>query len=698
MPQGQLESLALGVCLYALKRGLGTQLGNNEIYQAYGYLVNAFSEASRGTFPALQQAPRWFWMICESLRPKIVPFKTGSISYRWLADSDTFPLTPAPIKDFGPLALIWGTLDPVATIDGFPAISPAGGYSEALGTKAVQLVFDCFPGTYINEKVSLTESFLSRDASAFAMGFSDWGTQAGVFLGETGGLSATIQNEVFIQCPILAKFAVYQAGSGGWRAPVETRKSAGTPMYIVPRMIEYEKERDVRNKVSPIFKVFDFDEFYEVLSLTIQGALQLASATLGEDVPVCELTPQRVQILLRQSMMSTFSNHMGMDIVVNGSGSYSWIPFSVGINGVSQTLDANTAMLLPTFLAENIRACSRKVSRIRNSRSKSLLMQDIIPLLGRYSRPQMGNYQWLDARDDTLKPVYATVPVDTSISLIDGGSPVGAPVAYVSFDGAEINALCASWNNFITKLGSFLSPLTSVVAEKGVTCLSTLFLTDHCSYQEFGGVNVANPSGLTTVTLKEPKKAVVSPKGGEVSKEKENKALGNPPVVTANSKGKSIGTSMRGIMVSDPPIPAESNWYTFNKLVYTTSTFPLEDPVWKYQKHWIHGTAIGNLSNEQQVQFQQGLAIEPFKIAVSTYELSDTTMVSLYSKHVNMAKFDYRSRLAPGSEVMNDFKTLAAQGRGGLFTGIAGAIGNMLGIPGAKEFMAGVSDVTGGFL
>lgn len=682
-----LESLAYGIALYALKRGLGTQLGYANLYYAYVYLVQTFLTTARGTFPAVQQAPRWFWAICEALKPKTRPFKTGSVSYRWEPDAPN-DYVPAQFKDFGGYRgwLSTPDPDPLNTTNGFPNINSGlvPPYSETLGTQAIQLIFDCFGESFITEKTAYEETWLNSDTSAFAWSYPEWGQT----LNGPGGVATTLFCEKKILAPIFAKFAMYQA-DGVWRGAQELRKGAGSPMYICPRSIEFSSMRDYGNKQSPIYKPYDFDEFFEQLSLTLGGAMSVQSGIVGEVVVQCPLTPQRAQILLRQAMIQVFGNNMGMDISVAGSGSLPWAPFSVAVNGVSQTLEASGGMLLPVFICENIRACGRKTSALLGGKKRSgVAIQDEIPILGRYAVPQLGNYQYQPEVGVPID-IYDTDLGELPISLTDGATPILLPTNWVSFDGAEIMNLANNWNLWITKLASFLSPLYTIGAEKGIDVLSTPPLTTHCSLQEPVD-DLITRSKKVTSTQPQPTKpghpgvSSAAPMGKE----------GMPP--TRKASVSRIGTTLKKIGVTDPPPLPESDFFTTVKVVQTTSMFPLHDPVWKYLKHFIHPTAVGTVNDEQGVPFQQSLAVEPFKISYSAFDQSSTSMMSLYDKHLNASRLDVRTRLAPLTEMAEEFNELAKRGRGGLFTGIAGALGNMLGIPGSKDFMAGVSDLTGG--
>jgi len=539
---------------------------------------------------------------------------------------------------------------------------------------------------------------LNSDVSAFAWSYPEWGMMAG----GPGGVATTLFCEKKILAPIFAKFAIYQP-SVVWRGAQELRKGAGSPMYIAPRSIEFTDMKDYANKQSPIVKLFDFDEFFEHLALICAGALQIQSTIVGETPIICPLSPLRVQILLRQAMIQVFANNMGMDLIVSGTGSLPWAPFTVSVNGVSQTLEAAGGMLLPTFFTEMIRACGRKTAALiggkgRNGKRLGVPIQDEIPILGRYSQPQLGNYLWTSPTGP--QPVFTDDLLEVPISLVDGGVPIALPIHWVSFDGSEIMAICNNWNDWIQKLSSFLTPLCTIGAEKGIDVLCSIPLTDHCNLENdvpnLGGGALAVGKPQAPVLASTSSTSSVSANSPQVSKILDGKG-GMPPRKMSSEKS-SLGTTVKRLGVADPPPPPESDFYTRIKVIQTTSMFPLHDPTWKYLKHFIHATAIGSLGDEQAVPFQQSLAVEPYKISYSSFSQSDVTTMSLYDKHLNASKLDIRSRLAPAGEMAEEFMSLAKQGRGGLFTGIAGAVGNMLGIPGSKDFMAGISDLTGGFL
>jgi len=689
LPIAAIENLSYGICIQAMKKGLGVQLGYDKIYYGYVYIVQAFLQAALGTFPTLQQAPVWFWNICEGLRPKTSRFKTGTINYRWESTVDTDYIPPQK-KDMGGYTSFISVPDPSAgnTTNGFPNINPAliAAYTPELGEKAIQLIFDAFPQSGITKKVPWQESFLSKDVSAFAMAYQEFGTS----LDNSGGLSTTVQNECFIECPILSKFARYQDGEY-FRGQWELRKNAAGAMYVIPRALEFATPEDFRNKQSPIIKPYNFDEFFEVLSLTLANAMQIRSATLGETVVPCPLTPQRVQILLRQSILNQFANDKCMDLFINGLGSISWQPFVTSSNGVSQTLLASANMRVPQFFAENVRACSRKVVPLNTD---GTLVLDHLPVLGRFPElPQLGNYQYQPADGSPPVNVYATDGGELPISLVDGATPIISPSNWVSFDGQQIMDLVNIWNGWIEDYGSFLTGLTAVSSEGGISALSTVSLTDHTNYQPLGSL-ISTGSGVTALGSAFPTVVKSTSKVQPTGVTKTDPVTG----VVTSSNGKNLGTVVKKVGISNPdPLP-ESAAFQSAKMVQTTSMYTLHSPIWKFQKLMIHPCGFGITGFEQAVPFQQTLYVEPCKISYSSYDASNTTMMSLYDKHLAMSKLDARSRLAPPSEMQVEFDELAKKGKGGLFTGLAGTIGGLLGIPGSKEFMNGVSDATGGWL
>lgn len=652
-----LQSLALGVVLTSLSRGWSSNLTGDQKdfpYNAYVYLVQSFISAAQGNTSTLTVAPAWYWYILDAIAPTTVKYKTGSADFGWSFPVGPDYIPPPQVVSEGVNVILGWSQSQGIDVDGFYTIVP-GVYDAIVASKAIQSLFTLYSedGPML-KRTPQKQTALVNDVSAFASVYNEMG---GSSL-SPGGLATSLQSEVHIDCPILSKFAYYDYQT--FRGVTHVGRSSGTPCYVVPRMMEFTSPRFLRNQVPPVFKFYNFDEFFEVLSLTLAKAMEITSSNNAQQpVSSCPLSPQAVQILLRQSILPRFCNHMTQDITVNGAQTVDYYPFSVGTNGVSITM-ASVPMKLPQLLAENIRACSRRLTFLKNNDHQS----DLIPVLCRAGGfTQLGNYVTA-----TGVPVYTDIPEEVPINLIDLSAASSAGTVFVDANGGYIQSLASTFNEWISTLGSALSPLTNHAEEDGIRALSTIVNTLHITLQP------AEPI-LPVVT------------GG--------KGLIKRPSVV--SLGKKVDV-VRRVGLSAAPVSLDT-WTARVCATAFTSTYAPKTPIYKYLKFMIlpSVTLFGD-KDANNIDVQQVNQIEPFRINFSTVadEYQNTSRMTMLERHALFASQEIRTNLAPTTEFQTELDQLTKSGRGGFFTDLAGMIGgDILHIPGAKEITGVIGQLTG---
>lgn len=650
-----LQSLAMGIVLTSLSRGWASNLPLSDRdfpYNAYAYLVQAFISAAQGTTSTLTVAPAWYWYILDAIAPTTVKFKTGAVDYSWSFPDSASYVPPPQVFQF-PVSLLGYTDATGPNYNGFFLVTP-GTYDPIVADKAIQSLFTLYSenGPML-KRIKRRPTFLEMDVSAFATSYAEMGGSQS----SPGGLATSLQNEVFIDCPILAKFAYYNIDK--FRGVTATARSAGTPCYIIPRMLEFKSEFILRNKVPPVFKFYNFDEFYECLALTLARAMDI-SATNNAQQPVlsCPLSPLAMQIVLRQSILPRFCNHMAADLKLEGYEYVALRLMSVASNGVSVSL-GSTPLKLPQLLAENIRACDRKTTVLANNDHQA----DIIPLLCRAETPQLGNYL-----TSAGVPVFTDVPGETSVDLVSLAVSTNTGLAYLDANGGYIIGLANKFNEWITTLGSSLSPLTNHAEEDGIRALSTIVNTLHCTKNTV--VQVSPPDATSKAMTRK---------------------------VSVKEFGKKIDVSRRvGASVS----PVDPNTWTqqYGVSAFTSTYAPLT-PIYKYLKVMILPTVMLYGSNiAGNIDVQQVNQIEPFRINFSTTsdDYTSDAQTTLYERHMAFAEQEVRTNLAPATEFQTELDQLTKSGRGGFFTDIAGMIaGDLLHIPGAKQIASTIGQITG---
>lgn len=654
---GPFQNLALGIVLTSLSRGWSANLDDTQKdypYNAYVYLVQAFISAAQGGTSLLTVAPAWYWYLLDAIAPTTVKWKTGAVDCSWSFPQVASYVPPSQVLSNGNLQVYLGWVNTsVADVNGFYPIVP-GVYDATIADKAIQSLFTLYPedGPML-KRVPRRDTMLRLDVSAFTTAYPEFGGA----IDSPGGLATSLQSEIFINCPILAKFGYYN--DNVYRGVTHTGRSSGTPCYIIPRMLEMTDENQLKNKVPPVFKFYNFDEFYEVLALTLARAMEI-TATNNAQQPVasCPLSPQAMQILLRQSIITRFCNHMAQDINLEGPVIVTSRVFSVGANGLSVTMPS-IPLKLPQLLAENIRAVDRRLTFLANRTHQS----DIIPILYRPTFAQLGNYT---TKDGT--PVFTDVPGEVPIDLVSMSAVTNAGLTFLDANGPYIASLAVAFNEWITTLGAALSPLTNHADEDGIRVLSTIVNTLHCTRLEPPPENLLSKGPAKSLTKR-------------------------PSVV---SLGKKIELTPR---VGVGAAPLDPDTYTkFIGPVAFTSTYRPKTPIYKYLRIMILPTVILEGDNAQDNIFvQQVNQIEPSRIndVATSDQYRSTGAPTLLERHLLMAEQDVRVNLAMPTEFQQELDELTRKGRGGFLTDLAGLVGEAFHIPGAREIAAAVGSLTG---
>jgi hypothetical protein len=694
-----LAYVSAGVILRAMAHGWLGAPGGETAYAAFVYLFNSLKNSVEGTFPTLQSAPIWFWELNAALLGKTERMKTGRVTYKGFNLDDGQGVSQNFVLGTGEYSysIFWGNvISGNGDVNGYPILSPAPAYLEEDGERAIQSLFDYFSENGLCKRIGTPDAgtlAMSHDTSAFAAVYSEYG--ASYF--STGGSATTLQSERRITSPIFSKFGPYQDDDNLWRGYHEYHRGAGSPFYLGPRLTEMENRRQIRNKVPPIFKWYDFDQFFEHLSLALCLAIEenyKGTGTLG--VP-CPLTSQQVQLMLRQAMLPFFSNGMAQDLRLEQPSWVPFLPFVVGPNGISQG-NIGSGPLLPCFIAEEIRAVKRVLAHLRDpfaekSGVPSNMEIDVLPILGRPSYAvyaPLGNYTY-----DTggVGELYSTSLLEVPISLIDASAVVGPVTNYVDLNGPTNTLIVKAWNEWIQQYSGTLVTLVQLSQDKGCDALSTLFYTNQIQIVAIDQrVAAPVPVGVSRGQTANQTTATSSP----VPKEKDV-----PGKLKKQPSKKHLGLSLDHLRhrVGAAPSPGPSEFFTRVVHVGSSSMVGFTSEIWKFLALWALPVALVIApQNESSKAAYQTNVIEPFYLAsssASTNFVVDATQEFypiLADKNMEFATMNVRAYNSPvKSEMEIEFDALTARGHGGFFTKIAGMIGEGLGIKGSAEFANSVS-------
>jgi len=665
-----LSLLATGIVLSAVKRGWlvgNPDVSSGDVYFAFRYLIEIFENTMNNKTLILQAAPVWFWELLAALKPKTVNFKTGTIAYTWEKGPDqgfSVSLAVSPTS-----VIFFGAADPVnaGDVNGFPILSaPSQPYDSELGSAALSKMWGYLAqqgsplGKVGAEPAKLV---LARDASAFAMIYGEFGAS---FL-ETAGVYNTIQSETPLTAPLFSKFSQYN--SIQYRASQYYRRSIGGPCAIGPMLMSYTDPLQMKNKVSPIIKHYNFDDFVQRLAFTLISAIQKASEIAATKIdPVlytCPLSTQQFQIMLRQSLLPHFDNEYAQDVYWQENalspiqGTVNFYPFIVGPNGVAIT-STTIQPKFPKFFAEFVRGATGFTLPLKRGGFIRWLS-----VLGRNpSAPVIPNYKYEVAGTSA---VLFSDTVQAPINLIDASFVSGNQTGYVDLNGLEYNKYVTSWNNWITGIPTLMA--------------------------------------LTQVGESRPCQALRANIWTQLLRTEATQTLNGKPVVpvSAQSKRKTLGTKME-LSLRANPSPTETDYTSTVAIVGLTGNNNFPSPLLKFLNamflpvFWTNSDA-----QEGSTTAYQANAIEPYYLPSSNGPLGNlistvnaAEYVNMYQKNLTAASIDVKATSNNSlSEMEVELDKLTTSGYGGFFTELVANIADGFGGKGIGDVARVVGKITG---
>jgi len=655
--------LAMGIVLKACQRGFVSSDSSFKTapYYAFRYIIDCVKSAMAGNIPQIQQAPIWFWDLLYAVKQKTVRFKTSEVKYSWVeqlsgqADDVAFVLGTAPDA----YTLFWGVPGGAGTVNEIPVLAAPPAYVDQ-GPDSFNAMLSYYTGTGAGAMTGDPGSSpFDRDSSAFAAVFPEIGES----FFSPGAYKNTLQSERQIDCPVLAKFAQYQDGVyRGWQ---QEKVSAGSACYLGGRASELGGLSTWRNKTPPIFKTFNFDEFFYQLSKTMALALENANINVLPNIKPCPLTPLQTQLILRQNLLPYFNNELAQDLRFQGPDWVDMLPMTVGPNGVSF---GRQAMYVPTFLAENIKCCRRLIHQL-NGRGKRAQVLDIVPVLCRSpERAQLANFTY----GDSGALLYDT-QVEVPINLIDLSASLNSATVYLDLNSEAYTALVTSWNEWIQTLQTVLSSLVPLSGEGGASALSTVVYTN---FQR----------------AIEPPLPPVAPQGVQVAgKQVEGKMLEKRGSTKTLHVGGKIPRKNKGVGAA--PVPGTSYFDSVGD-VRMSSSVGFNKHLWSYISLFIvpvswsdQGFGIAATSPVQSFQCE-GTYIS--RATGNNGAIGGGNSPSAEERMCLAAAVDVKQVTQDGDHILiQQLKDLTTKGEGGFFGSIAGLIGDAFGVGDVARGIAG---------
>jgi len=569
-----------------------------------------------------------------------------------------------------------------STFDGWPIIADTV-YSPDAGPAALASLFSVYGDLGLNKKIAdpgESLSIMSTDTSAFTAQYPE----IGLSNDSNSAPATTLYSERFIHSPIFAKFVGYQEGIV-WRGYQELRHGGGGPCYLGTRLSELSHTDQFRNKISPVFKFVNFDEYFEQFAYIIGGMQERASQySAFENIIPYPLSAQKAKIILRQALLPLFCNDMAQDLQLANSGDViGFVPLSVGMNG-NATAIAGIQPLFPQFFAEGARAIHRITAQIG-----TFGVLDIVPVLALPPIPPGATpkeYLWTNTRTGTDDLVFAP-QTENTIDLINCSATVGPATYYVDFNGTELAAIVLTHNEWMKSMSAFSTGQMTISSEKGISALNVLDIT----LISAANLDVAAPTVTTT-----PIGPTTHSKGRRKIARADSKFKFDRKIPTEIGEGTKIASST---VVN----PVSATYMGATAMKVYTSNMPQPSASWKYKAAIVCPTFMVSVDvfDGTTVQYQANQC-EPWSIPVSnsaqifSVAISPDTYMHLQDKHQYAASLDLRTGgSSVESEVERDLNTLGEKGRGGFFCHLAGELAGALGWQGGKDIAETVGALTG---
>jgi hypothetical protein len=653
---------------YAAGFAASTQSTNNPFapYYAAAYLVKAFEAGIANSAPPFVSAPIGIVLLYQRLQPMILPYKTGSISYKFqpsMISPNEFGSTLPVSVDWYVSGIQWafGLLDGAGSnVNGYIILVQPTPYTDELGRVSYEALLNFYADEEkfpMWKRVDLSTPLTLPDSSAFA----SCSPEQGIAVGNPCGTVTELFNETVIRSPLFSKFTAWENET--YRTHDKALMSGGSGMYLGGRIMELTSINQIYNKRRPVFKMIDFNEFYEVIALTLGLALEQAQANIVDINPiVCPLTVQDFRIMLRQTIMASFqhSQSLGQDLGYGQSFTTTsdFCALLTSSGTVGRPAIAGNVML-PMIIVENIRSLQRRLVP-----AGKFGIVDFVPVWGVYNADQVSNYTY----GPLNLPVFSVDPAEIPINLIDGSSTPTVLKVFVDFNGDELTTNISKWNEFINYLSPYLSALSPIGTDKGISCAELITLS------------------LTTIVSENEARLVIPVPGGTAP-------VSRKVLEKKNSKGPLQFGKLKTQKKLKSVIPEGGVQFSpFNNIstVSVTSNQALLDAVYtEIQNYWIMPTSrsTGLPENSGNMPSYQCNVLEPYSLSISSYGstqgvLSANLTVSLYERHTVSAAANVKALLGVPNALEIKLTEAEATGRGGFFGSMIGeAVGSLFGQP-----------------
>jgi len=371
-----VDNVAVSTCLlptvsWLLEKGVLNQLLNtginandvsSTILSFANFLLQGLQNFSLGAEMTVTTVPNYINVLFEAMKPKEIPFKTGTINYSWAENLSLFlpPVVPGPFSAFvfGDIVDTGSGSDPITAV----ATNP-GNQSD------FNLVVKYFSQENTDtEMVPVgTPAPTTKDGAAFARQY----VYNGVSVSPTGGWFCDIESEVPFKCPMFARFVQYGTGMD-LRVSRFLESSSGDSLYSMGLPLLPDFTRPLyKNRYPAVFKCIDVNLIANWLCAWAVLARESFLRTTFDESDTIITAPfsfsqQDFFVVVRQALCSIFPTQKLVQFLApmnftETSSNNGFVPLVVHFGTYGNPVFKD--LYIPQFLQENLGALKMRSFR-----------------------------------------------------------------------------------------------------------------------------------------------------------------------------------------------------------------------------------------------------------------------------------------------------------------------------------------------
>jgi len=463
MCQDALRLVACSIASYVLEKENSSFSNKNsdlqfaDLWNAMNWMINGMWSEIIGAELVLTSRPKVVHDLINALINKSANARGGKIAYSWEADAP-----PHLLESFSTSSITYWARTSIGTT--IPAYNNSYFTGDVTGDKEA---YSRICKILDNQKNHLLKSVKADSKSQLALDVSTRSRAyryCGLAPCTSSGWALSVENELPIWCPNLAKFVDYDSGSEDSRIPTQLTIGSGDACSMMGLKLS-GFFGSYYNRCCPKFVFIDFEEIYTVLCLWMVKLKNAAVTTGGfnsnnGDIATSSLpfSQQDFRIALIQALKgalgtSYITQFIG-PLLYNQAGNMFIPTTDSGANYANRTFAQK--LMVPLLIQENINSLKMRAVEIPKSKHKALY----VPVLGRYFADTPGSFQF--GVGETSQNLFST-PAQEIINILDGtmgNVPVDLNDPYYA-------GVISDWNSHVAALLTWSATTGPLVSDNG---------------------------------------------------------------------------------------------------------------------------------------------------------------------------------------------------------------------------------------